>query len=258
MGGRDQRACARRRLRADAVLPLSRRRRQPEDAARSARDQGRPVPRRRRHPARAAHRAAAGRDAVVAQGRRDQARPGEGAQPHSRHRSRRRDDQGRERLDQGRRQGRGALGREGLQAAGRSGVFQGRHDDVPGRQRHLPPRDLRQLSGRARHHELRLRGPAVAYRRRAACGVALLHAGAAVEGSRRDDPLAVPVDAGTEQGRAAPRGRAADQGEEARRDRRRLHGRERRLCLGARRHRRRAGRSRPGLRRQGQGACRRA
>ena len=67
-----------------------------------------------------------------------------------------RPDQGGKGLDQGRRQGGRALGREGLQAAGRTGVLQGRHDDVPGRQRHLPPRDLRQLSGGARHHELRL------------------------------------------------------------------------------------------------------
>ena len=35
-----------------------------------------------------------------------------------------------------------ALGREGLQAPRRSGVLQGRHADVPGRQRDLPPRDL--------------------------------------------------------------------------------------------------------------------
>ena len=31
---------------------------------------------------------------------------------------------------------------EGLQAAGRPGLLQGRHDDVPGRQRDLSPRDL--------------------------------------------------------------------------------------------------------------------
>ncbi len=54
-------------------------------------------------------------------------------------------------------------------------------------------------------------------------------------------------------GARRPRKRAADQGEEARRDRRRLHGRQRRLCLGARRHRRGADRPRPGKRRQGQG-----
>ena len=54
-------------------------------------------------------------------------------------------------------------------------------------------------------------------------------------------------------GARRPPERAADQGEEARRDRRRLHGRQRRLCLGARRHRRGADRPRPGKRRQGQG-----
>ena len=156
VGRRDQRPRARRRFRADAGLPLSRRRRQSEDAARPARDQGRPVPRRRRHPARAAHRAAAGCDAAPAQGRGDQARQGQGAEPDPRHRAGGRPDQGRQGLDQGRRQGRRALGREGFQAAGRTGVLQGRHDDVPGRQRHLSPRDLRQLSGGARHHELRL------------------------------------------------------------------------------------------------------
>ena len=83
--------------------------------------------------------------------------------------------------------------------------------------------------------------------------IALLHPDPALQGSGGDDPQPVPVDAGTEQGRAASAERAADQGEEARRDRRRLHGRQRRLCLGARRHRRGADRPRPGKRRQGQG-----
>ncbi|MGY3646187.1 enoyl-CoA hydratase/carnithine racemase [Bradyrhizobium sp. LM4.3] len=92
-------------------------------------------------------------------------------------------------------------------------------------------------------------------RRRAAGGVTLLHLGAALEGSGRDDPQPVPVDAGIEQGRAPSEGCAADQGEEDRRDRRRVHGRERRLCLGPCRPRCRSDRSRPGERRQGQGAC---
>ena len=83
-------------------------------------------------------------------------REGQGAEPDPRHRAGGRSDQGGKGLDQGRRQGGRALGRKGLQAAGRPGVLQGRHADVPGRQRHLPPRDLRQLSGGARHHELRL------------------------------------------------------------------------------------------------------
>ena len=65
VGRRDQRAGARRRLRDHAVLPLSCRRRQSEDPARPARDQGRPVPGRGRHPARAAHRGAAGCDATA-------------------------------------------------------------------------------------------------------------------------------------------------------------------------------------------------
>ena len=77
---------------------------------------------------------------------------------------------------------------------------------------------------------------------------------AALQGSRGDDPQPVPVDAGAEQGRAASAERAADQDQEGRRDRRRLHGRQRRLRLGARRPRRGADRPRPGKRRQGQGA----
>ena len=59
-------------------------------------------------------------------------------------------------LDQGRRQGQGAVGRRRLQAARRAGLFQGRHDGIPAGQRALPPRDLRQLSRRARHHAGRL------------------------------------------------------------------------------------------------------
>ena len=46
----------------------------------------------------------------------------------------------------------------------------------------------------------------------------------------RDDPHAVRLDAGAQQGRAPPGGRAADKLEEDRRRRRRLHGRRHRLC----------------------------
>ena len=237
MGRRDQRAGTGRRLRTDVGLPLPRRRGKSQDPARAARNQGRAVPRRRRHPARAAHRAAAGCDAAVAEGRGGQSREGQGAETDRRHRSVSRSHQVGKGLDQGRRQGRRALGREGFQASGRPGLFQGRHDDVPGRQRDLSPRDLRQLSGGARDHELRLRRLAVADRCRLARRIALLHAGPAQQRSGRDDPQPVPVDAGIEQGRAASAERAADQGQEACRDRRRLHGRQRRLRLGTRRHR---------------------
>ena len=114
--------------------------------------------------------------------------------------------QGREGLGQGQRQGQGAVGRRRLPAAGRAGLFQGRHDDVSGGERDLPPRDLRQLSGRARDPAGRLRGPAAADRPRADGGVALLREDPALAGSGGDDPLAVRLDAGAEQGRA-PAGR---------------------------------------------------
>ncbi len=142
VGGRDQRPRARRRFRDHAVLPLSRGGGESQDAPRPARSEGRPVPRRRRHAARAAPGAAAGRDDDSAQGRSGHARQGQAAQSDPRHRAGCRSRQGREGLDQGRRQGRRALGREGFQAARRPGVLQGRHDDVPGRQRDLSPRDL--------------------------------------------------------------------------------------------------------------------
>ena len=93
----------------------------------------------------------------------------------------------------------------GLPAAGRAGLFQGRDDDVPGGQRDLPPRDLRQLSGGARHPAGRLRGPAAADRPRAHGRVALLRQDPALAGSGGDDPLAVRLDAGAEQGRAPAR-----------------------------------------------------
>ena len=59
-------------------------------------------------------------------------------------------------LDQSGRQGHGALGRRWLQAAGRRGLFEGRHDGIPAGERALPARNLRQLSRRARHHAGRL------------------------------------------------------------------------------------------------------
>ena len=113
--------------------------------------------------------------------------------------------QDREGLDQGRRQGGRAVGRARLPAARRAGLFQGRHDGVPGGERDLPPRDLRQLSGRARDPAVRLRGPAARHGHRAAGRVALVRQDPALAGSRRHDPLAVRLDAGAQQGRAPSR-----------------------------------------------------
>jgi len=82
----------------------------PKDPARPARSQGWAFPRRRRYPARAAHRAAAGCDAVAAQRRGHQPRQSQGAEAGRRRGAGGRPHQGRQRLDQGRRQGGGALG----------------------------------------------------------------------------------------------------------------------------------------------------
>ncbi len=78
------------------------------------------------------------------------------------------------------------------------------------------------------------------------------------QGSGGDDPLAVRVAAGAEQGRPPPGRRAGNQVQEDRRSRRRLHGRRHRLCHGQGRHSGGADRPRHGVRRQGQGAFRRA
>ena len=209
VGRRDQRHRARRRLRALPRLPSPHRRRQRQDPRRPARGQDRPVPRRRRHAARRAHDGAGRRAAIPAQGRPAPAQPRQGDEARRRGGAGGRSGQDRQGLDQGRRQGQGAVGRRRLPAAGRAGLFQGRHDDVPGGERDLPPRDLRQLSGRARHPAGGLRGPAAAVRPRAHGGVALLREDPALAGSGGDDPLAVRLDAGPQQGRAAAGQRAA-------------------------------------------------
>ena len=74
----------------------------------------------------------------------------------------------------------------------------------------------------------------------------------------RDDPHAVRLDAGIEQGRAPAEGRAGHESEKDRHSRRGFHGCRHRLCQRAGRARRGADRPRPGERRQGQGAFRQA
>ncbi len=225
VGLRAQRHGDGRRLRTGARLPSAHRRRQSEDAARPARDQDRPVPRRRRHATHRAHAAARRRAAISAQGRPAQDRPRQGDEAHRQCRAASRPDQSRQGLDQGRRQGCGAVGCEGLQAAGRAGLFQGRHDGVPAGQRDLPARDIRQLSGRACDSAGGLRGPATRHGHGAARGIALVRQDPALAGSRQHDPLAVRLHAGAQQRRAPPGRRACRQSEEDRHRRRRLHGR---------------------------------
>ena len=79
-----------------------------------------------------AHDAAGGCAADAAQRRAIEGRPRQGDETDRRGGAAGGPDQDREGLDQGRRQGRRALGCAGLQAARRPGLFQGGDDDLPG------------------------------------------------------------------------------------------------------------------------------
>ena len=142
---------------------------------------------------------------------------------------------------------------QGFKHAGRAGLFQGRHDDVPAGQRDLPARDLRQLSGRARDPAGGLRRPAIGHGHRAARGVALVRQDPALAGSGRHDPLAVRLHAGAQQRRAAAGQRAGNVAQEDRHRGRRLHGRRHRASERGGRLAGGADRPRPGNRRQRQG-----
>ena len=104
----------------------------------------------------------------------------------------------------------------------------------PAAQRALPQGDLRQLSRRARPAEVRVRRAAAADGRGASGREPLFRQRPADEGSGGDDPLALHLHAGAEQGRPPAGRRAAAPNQEARRHRRRLHGRGHRLRVGAR------------------------
>ena len=112
------------------------------DPAGASRGQDRPVPRRRRHPAPRPHDGDLRRAAIPAQGRPDRCRPRQDDEAGRRGGARRRSHQGRQGLGQGQSQGQGAVGRRWLPRAEWPGLFARRHDDVAGRQRHLPARDL--------------------------------------------------------------------------------------------------------------------
>ncbi len=258
VGGGDQWHGARWRLRVVSCLPSSRRRRHRQDARRVARGQGRVVSGRRRDAAHRPHDGAWRRAAIPAQGRRTRRRAGEGDEARRRGRAGERSHCEREGVDQDGRQGQGALGRGGVPKSGRRGLFQGRDADLPAGERDLSARDLRQLSGRARHHAGGVRRAAASLRSCAARRVALVRAHPAHAAGGGHDPHAVRLDAGIEQGRAPAEGRAGDEAEKNRRARRGLHGCGHRLCQRAGRTRGGADRPRPGERRQGQGAFRQA
>ena len=149
-------------------LPPPHRRRQREDPPRPARDQGRAVSRRRRHAAHRAHDAAGRRAAIPAQGRPAHARPRQGDEADRRGRAGRRSDQAAKDWIKAGGKAKAPWDVDGFRLPGGPVYSQGRHDDVPGGERDLSPRDLRQLSGRARDPAGGLRGPAAADRPRAA------------------------------------------------------------------------------------------
>ena len=110
---------------------------------------------------------------------------------------------------QGRRQGRAALGREGLQDPRRRSLPPGRLAGVRRRQRHAARQDHGQLSRARGHHVGGLRGPAGADRRRLAHRGALHDQGHDASGLAQHDPLAVHQHAEGQQAGAPAQGRAA-------------------------------------------------
>ena len=230
---RDQRRVHGRRFRTGAGVPLSHRRRYGQGARRTAGDQGRALSRRRRHAARRAADADAGRAADAAQGRSDPPGRGEEDGPRARGRAGRSDRRARQGLGEGEPERQGAVGRPEVQASFRQGFFAPGHDDLAAGQRHLSPRNLRQLSRGQGGPDVRVRGPATADGPRARRREQAFRQHPVVEGSRGDDPFALPVDGRTEQGRAPPGQRSADELAQGRRARRGPDGRRHRLRFGA-------------------------
>ena len=120
-----------------------------------------------------------------------------------------RDRRARQGLGEGQSERQGAVGRSEIQAAVGQGVLAAGHDDLAAGQRHLSPRDLRQLSRGEGDPDQRVRGPATADGPRARGREQALRQHPALEGSGGDDPLALPVDGRAQQGRAPSGGRSA-------------------------------------------------
>ena len=100
--------------------------------------------------------------ADAAQGRSDPPGGSEEDGPRARGRARRSDRRARQGLGEGEPERQGSVGRSEVQASFRQGLFASRHDDLAAGQRHLSPRDLRQLSGGQGGSDERVRRPATA------------------------------------------------------------------------------------------------
>ena len=205
---RDQRRLHGRRLRAGARLPLPHRRRQRQGARRPAGDQGRPVPRRRRHAARRAADADARRVADAVQGRPDHARP----RPRrwaSCTRSRRSARSSQRAKDWVKANPNAKAPWDDPNFKLPSGkVFSPTGMMIWPAANAIYRRETYDNYPAAQGDPLqRVRGPATADGPRARGREPLFREDPALEGGGGDDPLAVPVDGRTQQGRAPP-GRA--------------------------------------------------
>ena len=115
-----------------------------------------------RYAARGAAYANAGRVADAAQGRSDSPGGSEEDGPRARGRAGRSDRRARQGLGEGEPERQGSVGRPEVQASFGQGLFASRHDDLAAGQRHLSPRNLRQLSGSQGGSDERVRRPAIA------------------------------------------------------------------------------------------------
>ena len=213
-------------------------------------------PGRRRHAARGAPDADRRRAADAVQGRADPSRHGaqHGPRPRRRARATRSSQAAKDWIKATAARRKAPWDQKGFKPAVQQGLFAAGMQIWPAGQRDLPPRDPRQLPGRPRHPARRsIEGLQLPDGPGAEGRVPLFRQDPAVEGSGGDDPHALRLHAGAEQGRAPAEGRAADEAQEDRRRRRRLHGRRHRLCHGAGRARGRAHRPRHGGGREGQG-----
>ena len=222
-------------------------------ARRTSGNKGRTVPRRRRHAACCAAHADAGRAADAAEGRPDPPRRREEDGPGARGRAGRSDRRARQGLGEGQSPRQGAVGRPQIQGPVGQGLLGARHDDLAAGQRHLSPRDLRQLSSGESDPDLGLRRPATADGSGAGGREQAFRQHPPFQGSQGDDPLTFPVDGRAQQRRAPPGQCSGNELAQDRRARRWPHGRGHRLRFGQRRTRGRADRPRSGIGGQGQG-----
>ncbi len=230
-----------------ARLPRAHRHRQPTTQARPARGEAGPAARRRRHAAAAAPGGPAAGDADLRRGQRHRARQGKrhGHRHRARQGPRRHAGQG-PRLDRRQPEGQGAVGPAEIPHPRRRQPLARRGADAGHRAEHRVGQELRQLPGRAAHHELHVRRRVARLRLRLRGGEPLLRRLRDEPGIEEHDRHAVVPAQCHQERRVATLGAGQEHGEEARHPRRRHDGRRHRLRVGQGRARRGAARHHAG------------